>query len=238
MDASVASGGAGAPGHEAPTRESPGHGALSPALLAWLADQPLAACRVLDVGTGTGRLALALAPRVRRVVGIDIDAGALVEARRRARRAGLGNVLFVVADAERADYRTLGHPDVVVAHLCMSDAIVGRAAAGLEPGGLLAFAAFHVDQWRETGRVSRFAYDEVQARAVLAAAGFDVEALEVEREVMRFESIEEALAYAGRFRGKWEADGRWAGWQRFLATGGRTLTESRLVVRARREPAP
>jgi SAM-dependent methyltransferase len=189
---------------------------------------------VLDVGTGAGPLALALAPRARRVVGLDTDAGALVEARRRARRAGLGNVLFVVADAEAADYRALGRPDVVVAHLCMSDAIVARAAAGLDPGGVLAFAAFHVDQWRETGRISRFAYAEDRARAVLVAAGFVVERMEVERAVTRLASVEAGLARAAGLRARWEQDGRWAAWEAFLAGGGRTLTESRLVVHARR----
>ncbi|MBI2466229.1 MAG: class I SAM-dependent methyltransferase [Candidatus Rokubacteria bacterium] len=214
---------------------SRGHGALSPSLLAWLAEERLATGAVLDVGTGTGRLALALAPRARRVLGIDLDAGVLVEARRRARRAGVGNVLFIVGDAEQVDYRSLGRPDVVAAHLCMSDAIVARASEGLGRGGVLAFAAFHVDQWRETGHLSRFAYDEARARAVLEAAGFRVEALTVERKVARFGSREEAEAYAARFRRKWETDGRWEGWQRFLQEGGRTLTESRLVVLARRE---
>ena len=152
-----------------------------------------------------------------------------------ARRAGVGNVLFVVADAEAADYRSLGRPDVIAAHLCMSDAIVARAAAGLGRGGVLAFAAFHVDQWRETGRVSRFAYEEERARDVLRQAGFRVEKLEVEQAVTTFESAEDARAATERFRAKWEASDRWAGWERFLAEGGLTLTESRLVVLARRE---
>jgi SAM-dependent methyltransferase len=214
--------------------EGHGHDALSATLLAWLEAEPQARGTILDVGTGSGRLALALAPRARRVLGLDVDAGALVEARRRARRAGVGNVLFVVADGEKADYRSLGRPDVVVAHLCMSDAIVARAAEGLARGGVLAFAAFHVDQWRETGRVSRFAYDEERARVVLDAASFRVEDLVVERAEATFGSAEEARAATERFRAKWEADGRWASWERFLAEGGRSLTESRLVVKARR----
>jgi SAM-dependent methyltransferase len=213
------------------------HGALSPTLLAWLAAEPLATGTVLDVGTGAGRLALALAPRARRVLGLDTDAGALVEARRRARRAGVGNVLFVVGDAEQVDYRTLGRFDVVTAHLCMSDAIVKRAADALSRGRVLAFAAFHLDQWRETGRVSRFACDEARAEAVLAAAGFRVEGLEVERSVRRFDSVQQAMEATAGVRSRWEADGRWAVWERFLTDGGRTLTESRLVVRARREGA-
>jgi predicted TPR repeat methyltransferase len=168
------------------------------------------------------------------VVGIDTDAAALVEARRRARRAGLSNVLFVVADGEQADHRALAHPEVTVTHLCVSDAIVARAAAGLDAGGLLAFAAFHADQWRETGRVSRFAYEEARARRVLEEAGFRVERLEVERAVARFASAAEALAATGGLRPRWEADGRWEAWERHVQAGGRTLTESRVVALARR----
>lgn len=217
--------------------ESVGDGALSPTLVAWLAEEPLHGRALLDVGTGTGRLALYLAPRARRVLGIDIDAGALVEAQRHARRAGLANVLFVVADAEHVDYRAFGQPDLVVAHLCMSDAIVTRAGASLPPGGALAFAAFHTDQWRETGRVSRFAYGVDRARAVLGDAGLRVERLEVEAEIARFSSEAEALARVAGLRSRWEADGRWAAWERFVAEGGRTLTQSRLVVLARRDAA-
>jgi SAM-dependent methyltransferase len=210
------------------------HEELSPILLAWLVDEPLTRGTVLDVGTGAGRLALALAPRARRVLGLDIDAGALVEARRRARRAGVGNVLFIVADAEQADYRALGRPDVVTAYLCMSDSIIGCAAAGLSRGGVLAFAALHVDQWRETGQPSRFAYDGARAGETLRAAGFRVEKMETEREVREFSSPDEARAATERLRAKWEANGRWPGWERFLAGGGRTLTESRLLAFARR----
>jgi SAM-dependent methyltransferase len=210
---------------------------LSPTLVAWLAEEPLHGRAVLDIGTGTGRLALHLATRARRVLGIDTEAGALVEAQRHARLAGLGNVLFVVADAEQVDYRAFGRPDLVVAHLCMSDAIVARAGASLPPGGVLAFAAFHTDQWRETGRVSRFAYEADRARGVLGDAGLRVERLEVEAEIARFSSEGEALAGVAGLRSRWEADGRWAAWERFVAEGGRTLTQSRLVVLARRDAA-
>jgi SAM-dependent methyltransferase len=216
-------------------RHGRGDGLLSPALVAWLAEEPLQGRAVLDVGTGTGRLALHLAARARRVLGIDTDAGALVEAQRHARLAGLGNVLFVVADAEQVDYRAFGQSDLVVAHLCMSDTIIARAGASLPPGGVLAFAAFHTDQWRETGRVSRFAYGADRARAVLGDAGLRVERLEVEAEIARFSSEAEALARVAGLRFRWEADGRWAAWERFVAEGGRTLTQSRLVVLARRD---
>src|SRR5262245_24744312 len=120
---------------------------LSPLLLEWLEGEPLAGRALLDVGTGTGRLALALAARAQRVVGIDTALAAMAAARRRARRLRYQNARFVAADAEQADYRALAAPDVVVAHLCLSDAIVKRAAAGLPGGGLFAFAAFGADQW-------------------------------------------------------------------------------------------
>jgi SAM-dependent methyltransferase len=227
-------------GHVTPARgRAPGDGAgqarLSPVLSSWLDEESLHGRAVLDVGTGTGRLALHVAPRARRVLGIDTDAGALVEARRLAHRAGLANVVFVVADAEHADYRALGQPDLVVSHLCMSDAIIARAAAGLPKGGALVFAAFHSDQWRETARVSRFAYAPDRLRGVLEAAGFGIERLEIEQEVRRFESPAEAVGATAALRARWEADGRWVAWERFLADGGRTLTQSRLVVLARRE---
>ena len=56
--------------------------AISPVFLRLLADEDLAGRTVLDVGTGRGRLALALAPRSGRVVGIDRDEVALTDARR------------------------------------------------------------------------------------------------------------------------------------------------------------
>jgi hypothetical protein len=69
---------------------------------------------------------------------------------------------------------------------------------------------------------------------VLAASGLVVEHLEVEREVQRFESVEAALAAAIGLQDRWQADGRWFHYMRFLEEGGRTLTRSHLIVKARR----
>jgi SAM-dependent methyltransferase len=210
-----------------------GSDGISPAFLGLLEVEPLARLCGLDVGTGRGRLALALALRCRRVVGIDVDARAIEEARQQAGRLGLANVQFMVADAEAIEYTAFA-PDVVVAHLCMSDAIAERAARAVGLGRAFAFVAFHADQWRETGRPSRFAYDERQIRALLEGLGFAVEHLEVEREVRTFGSVEEALAAVVAFEDRWRQDGRWFGYLKYLEDGGRQLTRSHLMVKARR----
>jgi SAM-dependent methyltransferase len=206
---------------------------VSPTFWSLVTAEPLEALTVLDVGAGTGRVALGLAPLARRVVAVDRDPGAIDEARRRAAVAGLVDVECVVGDVETAEYAPFA-PDLITAHLCMSDAIVERAARALAPTRVFAFVAFHTDQWRETGRPSRFAYDEARARRVLSAAGFAVEHLEIEQEVQKFDSVEQALAAAISLAERWKADGRWFHYVRFLEEGGRTLTRSHLIVKARR----
>jgi len=206
---------------------------VSARFLDLLAQEPLGRSRVLDVGCGAGRLALALAPAASWVVGVDRDATLIQEARRRASVTGLSNVEFHEADVESRSYDPWS-PDLVTAHLCASDAIIERASAALRPGACLAMVAFHVDQWEETGKVSRFAYDEARMRGVLEGQGFRVEVLEVEREVQRFTSVEEGLAAALGLEERWKADGRWFRYLAFLESGGRTLTRSHLLVKARR----
>ena len=94
--------------------------------------------------------------------------------------------------------------------------------------------AFHVDQWRETGKVSRFAYDEARMDTTLRRAGLIPEVLEVESEVKLFNSVEEGLAAAVGLADRWKADGRWHRYIAFLESGGRTLTRSHLIIVARK----
>jgi predicted TPR repeat methyltransferase len=208
---------------------------ISPRFLALLAAEGLPRHRVLDVGCGWGRLALRLAPEAGHVVGLDRDADLIAEARRRAAAAGLGNAEFHPADVEAEEYARWA-PTLVAGHLIASDAIVERAARALPPGGCFALVALHVDQWRETGRPSRFAYDEARMARALAAHGLRPEALEVERHVREFASVEEALAAAVGLEERWRADGRWFRYVAFLEAGGRTLTQSHLIVAARKPP--
>ena len=206
---------------------------LSPRFLALLEAEGLEGKRALDVGCGTGRVTLWLAPRVKHAVGLDRDARALADARRLAGEAGLVHVEFHEADVEREEYARW-QPDLVTAYLCASDAIVELASRALAPGQCLFMVAFHVDQWRETGKVSRFAYDESRMERVLRASGFLPEVIEVESDVLRFASVEEGLAAAVGLEDKWRSDGRWFRYIAFLEEGGRTLTRAHLIVKARR----
>jgi len=54
----------------------------------------------LDVATGGGHLANALAPHVRQVVALDLTGPMLVAAKEYARSLSLGNILYVTGDAE------------------------------------------------------------------------------------------------------------------------------------------
>lgn len=205
---------------------------LSPRFLAALAAEELETLQVLDLGCGAGRLTLWLASRVKHVTGLDRDSVAIRDARRRAGVAGLTNVEFHEADVERDEYDRW-QPDLVTAYLCASDAIIERAGRALAPGQCLAMVAFHVDQWKETGTVSRFAYDAGRMERALRLHGFAPEALEVEREVTRFPSVEAGLAAAIGLEDKWRMDGRWFRYIAFLEEGGRTLTRAHLIVKAR-----
>ncbi|MDX6514236.1 MAG: hypothetical protein QOE36_3740 [Gaiellaceae bacterium] len=118
--------------------------------------------RALDVGTGAGALAFALAPLVREVVGADIVPELLAQARDRA--AGLDNVSFVDADAtrlpfERASFdlagtlRTLHHvarPELVVAELARVTRPGGHVLVVDQIAPMDPLAALDLDRFERT----------------------------------------------------------------------------------------
>ncbi len=102
---------------------------------------------VLDIGCGPGPTTMQIAAMVRpvgRVTGADISPTMVSVARTRARDAGLGDVSFVVADAQSADLGT----DVYDAAfsrfgvMFFADPVAAFAnvARALRPGGRLVFA--------------------------------------------------------------------------------------------------
>ena len=69
--------------------------------------------RILDVATGTGDLALAMARRMRgvQVLGVDLSENMLAEARRKATACGLDErVVLSLGDAERLEFSTPRNP--------------------------------------------------------------------------------------------------------------------------------
>lgn len=59
---------------------------------------------VLDVATGTGNTAFALAPHVRRVIGVDVTREMLDQARRLAAERSIANTDWVLGDASRLPF--------------------------------------------------------------------------------------------------------------------------------------
>ena len=66
---------------------------------------PSPEARGLDIATGTGFTALALAPLCRRIIGLDLTLGMVSEARRLAGDRGVANLLFCLGDAEAVPFR-------------------------------------------------------------------------------------------------------------------------------------
>lgn len=112
--------------------------------LAWLLEelQPQATDLALDVATGTGHAALALAQRAHRVAAVDLTAEMLAAARELAAGRGASNVVFAQARAE-----ALPFPDglfdlvccrIAAHHFGDPDAAIREMARMLAPEGRLA----------------------------------------------------------------------------------------------------
>ncbi len=111
-------------------------------LVAWLTAERLIGpdCDVLDLGCGIGRVAAALAPRCRSVLGADVSAGMIAAARL---RHGAPNLRFAQGDASLAPS---GSADLVLAVDSMpymvqagvADRAMADASRALRPGGALA----------------------------------------------------------------------------------------------------
>jgi ubiquinone/menaquinone biosynthesis C-methylase UbiE len=96
--------------------------------------------RALDAGSGTGALALALAPLVREVVGVDVDEER-IEA---ARRVAPANVSFVLGDASalpfaRASFEIAGCLRVLH-HARRPELVVSELSRVVRPGGRILLA--------------------------------------------------------------------------------------------------
>ena len=146
-------------------------------IIGWLRANRLlhAGADVLDLGCGIGRIAAALAPLCRTVLGLDVSAGMVAEARRR--NESLPNVRFEQTTGRDLDALPGGAFDLVLAvdsfpyMVQAGPEVVGRHVAGaaraLRPGGALAVLNF---SYRGDLRA-----DRADAAALAAANGFTLE---------------------------------------------------------------
>jgi ArsR family transcriptional regulator len=113
--------------------------AVEDALLALV--PPEAGGKLLDIGTGTGRVLELLAPRVRQALGVDASKAMLALARARLAGSEFGHCAVRLADMYRLPLQD-GAFDTVVLHMVLHhaegpDGVVAEAARVLAPGGRL-----------------------------------------------------------------------------------------------------
>jgi ubiquinone/menaquinone biosynthesis C-methylase UbiE len=158
--------------------------------------------RVLDIGTGAGHTALALAPRVSDVVLTDPVEAMLATARRLFQTAGLWNAQFVRASAEQLPFPKASFDIVttrLAAHHFDGVALAFREVARvLRPGGLFIFvdtlapedsesAAYQNEVETLRDPTHRHTYTQREWIAFCDEAGLRLEKTEVVRKAHPFE---------------------------------------------------
>ena len=158
--------------------------------------------RVLDIGAGAGHTALALAPRVARVVLTDPVDAMLTAARGVFQDAGMRNAEFVMAVAERLPFPDADFDIVttrLAAHHFDDVALAMREVARvLRPGGRFIFidtlapddaqsAAFQHEVELLRDPTHRLIHTQREWIAFCEQAGFRVEKMEVVRKAHDFE---------------------------------------------------
>jgi ubiquinone/menaquinone biosynthesis C-methylase UbiE len=142
----------------------------------------------LDVATGTGNTAFALAPHVRRVVGLDLTRAMLTEARRVAGERSIANVDWVIGDAALLPFQDATFDIYVVRaaphHFPDVDAFLAEAHRVLKPNRDAAFVdcapplpardlLHEVELRRDPSHVLSLTVEEWVTK--LGRAGFEVE---------------------------------------------------------------
>ena len=143
---------------------------------------------VLDVATGTGNTAFALAPYVRRVIGLDLTREMLDEARKIAAEREIANVDWVIGDAAHLPFQDETFDIYVVRaaphHFPDVDQCLAEAYRVLKPDRDAAFidcappapardVLHQVETRRDPSHILSLTVDEWVAR--LERAGFEVE---------------------------------------------------------------
>jgi ubiquinone/menaquinone biosynthesis C-methylase UbiE len=133
---------------------------------------------VADVGTGTGFVAAGLAPRVRRVIGVDNAPAMLEVARENLRALGVSNVDLVVGDVARLpledDSVDAAFANMVLHHAEDPAAMLGEMARVTRPGGTVAIVdevEHHYEWMRDEHADVWLGFGEEQVEHFFSAAG-------------------------------------------------------------------
>ncbi len=147
------------------------------ALVAALEDAPLG--RMLDIGTGTGRMAELFAPQADHVVALDKSLEMLRVARAKLQHLPAHSVELVQGDFSALPFAAHSF-DTAVLHQVLHFAqepeqAMAEAARVLRPGGRVAivdFAAHAHEDLRDRFQHERLGFTDGQAHALLTRAGF------------------------------------------------------------------
>jgi ArsR family transcriptional regulator len=140
--------------------------------------------RLVDVGTGTGRMIELFGPRAAQAVGIDRSSDMLRLARAKLEAAGIHSSLrqgdmYALPLADQSADSVIIHQ---VLHYAHSPAVaVAEAARVLAPGGTLLvvdFAAHEREELRETDAHIRLGFEDEAMAAWFAAAGLEIDRIE------------------------------------------------------------
>ena len=150
--------------------------------------------RALDVATGTGHTAFALAPVVASVIGVDLTPEMLLEARQLSGRHSIANVVFQLADVHHLPCPD-GSFDLVTCrraphHFSDIAKALGEMRRALRPGGRLVIddrsvpeddfidsCMNQLDRLHDESHVRQ--YRPGEWRKMLEQAGFEVESVEL-----------------------------------------------------------
>ena len=152
--------------------------------------------RALEIATGPGYVAMALAARCREVVGVDLTAAPIAIAQRTSQERGLTNVRFEVGEADKLPYRD-GEFDIVVCrfafhHFLNPEAILAQMCRVCRVGGTVAVQDLYanenpsraqrcnrIEQLRDTSHTRALALSELIE--MMGRAGLEVESVHSDR---------------------------------------------------------
>ena len=200
---------------------SPGHAAGDDLTRLVEMATPRAEDRALDISTGGGHVALALAPYVRQVIASDLTPVMLAAARRFLTGRGVSNVEYVIADAEQLPFLDATFDLVTVRiaphHYADIHAAVREMARVLAPGGRLVVIDnivpeepaldMAMNDWEKRRDPSHVrAYRAAEWRAFVEAAGLRVSHSETARKTHAFTPWVERMRMPEQERASLEAD--------------------------------